>query len=109
MKENNKLDSEKSNQLTPSRRNASGGFAFGKLLAGLVAAGVLGGGLFGGKHLLTKEEEKVHLLQHIIRIREIRHKREDIAFECSLMFHKKLLHLHLVGDGFIRFHLRHAS
>ena len=57
MKENNKLDSEKSNQLA-SQRNASGGFAFGKLLAGLVAAGVLGGGLFGGKHLLTKEEEK---------------------------------------------------
>ena len=56
MKENNKLDSEKSNQLAPSQRNASGGFAFGKLLAGLVAAGILGGGLFGGKHVLTKEE-----------------------------------------------------
>jgi len=50
MKENNKLDSEKSNQLAPSQRNASGGFAFGKLLAGLVAAGVLGGGLFGGNY-----------------------------------------------------------
>ena len=50
MKENNKLDSEKSNQLTPSRRNASGGFAFGKLLAGLVAAGVLGGGLRENEH-----------------------------------------------------------
>ena len=66
MKENNKLDSEKSNQLTPSRRNASGGFAFGKLLAGLVAAGVLGGGLFGGKHLLTKEEEKVRKEQYYV-------------------------------------------
>jgi len=66
MKENNKLDSEKSNQLTPSRRNASGGFAFGKLLAGLVAAGVLGGGLFGGKHLLTQEEEKVRKEQYYV-------------------------------------------
>ena len=66
MKENNKLDSEKSNQLAPSQRNASGGFAFGKLLAGLVAAGVLGGGLFGGKHLLTKEEEKIRKEQYYV-------------------------------------------
>ena len=66
MKENKKLDSEKSNQLAPSRRNASGGFAFGKLLAGLVAAGVLGGGLFGGKHLLTKEEEKIRKEQYYV-------------------------------------------
>ena len=66
MKENNKLDSEKPNQLTPSRSNASGGFAFGKLLAGLVAAGVLGGGLFGGKHLLTKEEEKIRKEQYYV-------------------------------------------
>ena len=66
MKENNKTESEKPTQRGASRRKASGGFAFGKLLAGLLAAGVLGGGLFGGKHLLTREEEKVRKEQYYV-------------------------------------------
>ena len=57
MKENNKLDSEKSNQLAPSQGMPP--VVCIQITGGLVAAGVLGGGLFGGKHLLTKEEEKI--------------------------------------------------
>ncbi len=50
----------------PASRPHRGGFAFGKLLTGLLAAGVLGGGLYGGKQLLNQEEEKIREEQYYV-------------------------------------------